>query len=474
MGKLHYNHAKRIPPGSGSKAAFRDPVIDLDASGRDLVDEGAIFDVLLALADSIKFEDPIQGKVVRLEELCLKGCKLNTASLQGLAVVVDYAAIDLRDLDLSDNAISVQTEDEVGIWEEFLTFFKKSCVLRRLDLSGNPLGHRAFEVLTRVYAKEQVLDLTISSEDEEGPPEEPEGSSKDVATIESRLRNSGLVPGAKAGTSAQQLTIYDTESNCRGVIYNLNPSITKAGLRALELAEAPLPQPEPEPEPPAEEPAREPSPPPPPPPPAVRKPIIKTLEVPGYVMGKKPAKKLKPAEPLPMFAERDVNQPMTPYVGMPPPGLGPVPMYQKSWLSHTPPEINVITPTPVSSVASGSTSDLSDPPASDSSDPPGSDSSGPPSPDFADPPHRPAAPKHTKSYRSELPCGFTKQVWCRILGYMMDADRVMSAKQQEKMLGWAMDRATLEREREYLGQTQAGQIWRVLDGAGCLAYEMET
>lgn len=359
------------------------------------------------------------------------------------------------------------------------------------------------------------------------------------------------VPGAKAGGPAKQLACYDNETNCGGIIYSTNAAISKAGLKALELAEAlrfedleeasedepeapPTPtkagkraqraseaeftpptvttgkrrrartsggpddttelalqrartrlqinaleteglhsnelwrtslkmlclsreiQPQPQYEPTPKGSSA--------PPPQARKPIIKTLEVPGYVGGKKPAKQLKPAQSLPLFAERDLNLPIVPYTGPPPPGLPSVPMYQKSWLSHAPPEINLITPTPVPS--SGSASDYSDPAASDCSDPPASDSS--------DPSRPPVAPKHTKSYRTDLPCGFTEEIWCRILGYATNPNEIMSVKQREKMFEWALDRKTLSWEMDHLVYTEAGQIWRVLDGAGCLAYEMET
>lgn len=199
--------------------------------------------------------------------------------------------------------------------------------------------------------------------------------------------------------------------------------------------------------------------PPSPPPPLAPKQVIKTLEVPGYVRGKKPAQNLVLAQPLPLFADRDINQyrePIAPYTGPPPPGLSSVPMYQKSWLSYAPPPaIHVITPTPVPSATSASGgSDVSDPP---------SDSSGPP-----------ATLNYTDDYRSDLPCGFTEEIWYRILGEAVDPTGIMSVNQQEIMLEWAMDRHTLERERDNLGHTQSAQIWRVLEGTGCLVYEMKT
>lgn len=102
--------------------------------------------------------------MVLLEELCLKDNGLTVASLSGLTSVMDLVRNDLKDLDLSDNAISVNDPDDVIPWEGFLQSLSKCCVLRRLDLSGNQLGTKAFEVLARVYAKEGPIDLVLPEE----------------------------------------------------------------------------------------------------------------------------------------------------------------------------------------------------------------------------------------------------------------------------------------------------------------------
>jgi hypothetical protein len=148
---------KRIPPSIGSKAALRDPVVELDVSGRGLTSEG-FFEIATALVKSIEYEGE-HGKVVRLEELCLRENKLDPRCLQALGKVIRLAAGDLRDLDMSDNLISVTTYEEVAAWEDFLTSFSECCVLRRIDFTGSPLGPRAFEVLARIYARESPFDL---------------------------------------------------------------------------------------------------------------------------------------------------------------------------------------------------------------------------------------------------------------------------------------------------------------------------
>lgn len=185
--RLIFLKTKRIPPNAGSKAALRDPVVDLDASGKNLADENAIFEVGTALVESLNYSGD-QGRVVRLEELCLKGCGLTIVSLQALTPVILLAANGLRDLDLSGNGITINTEDDIAIWEDFLTAFEDCCVLRRLDFSGNALGVRAFEVLTRVYAKENPVDLLLSAGDEEAGEQEPEDASKDMTGLRKGLR----------------------------------------------------------------------------------------------------------------------------------------------------------------------------------------------------------------------------------------------------------------------------------------------
>lgn len=45
------------------------------------------------------------------------------------------------------------------------------------------------------------------------------------------------VPPVKAGPSAQQLALYETETRCRGIIYLPNTTLGNAGLKALDLSE---------------------------------------------------------------------------------------------------------------------------------------------------------------------------------------------------------------------------------------------
>ena len=137
----------------------RDPVLEIDISGKELTDKG-FHEVASVLIKAVSYEGN-GGKNTRVEELCLRGNKLTVDSLRPLAFVILNCDQDLRDLDLSDNNITINTDEEARQWEDFLRSFEGCCVLRRLDLSGNPLGPRAFEIFTRVYASEGAVDFVL-------------------------------------------------------------------------------------------------------------------------------------------------------------------------------------------------------------------------------------------------------------------------------------------------------------------------
>ena len=79
----------------------------------------------------------------------------------------------------------------------------------------------------------------------------------------------------------------------------------------------------------------------------------------------------------------------------------------------------------------------------------------------------------TKPYLAELPCGFSQEIWCKIIGQAAGAQGILSQAQQKSVLSWAMDRNTLRREKEWLCEKEGNQIWHVLDGMKCLAYEID-
>ena len=169
-------------------------MIELDVSGKDLTDEGFL-EVASALVGAITY-DGDQGKVARLEELCLRSNRLTIASLQALAPVIQVSCSDLRDLDISDNQITISSDAEVAIWEDFLTSFRKCCVLRRIDLSGNALGDRAFEVMLRVYAKEEPLNFASPSDLVE-PHHEEQSSATEMVGVTRKTKKLSL--GSNSG-----------------------------------------------------------------------------------------------------------------------------------------------------------------------------------------------------------------------------------------------------------------------------------
>ncbi len=141
---------------------MRDPVVEIDLRSKQLTDAGFL-ELSEGLTQSLH-QNGVQGNIVLLEELCLKANRLTVASLEHLTPIVKSVANDLRDLDLSDNLISINDPDDVVPWEAFLISLSQCCVLRRLDLSGNELGTKGFEVLARVYAREDPIENDISEE----------------------------------------------------------------------------------------------------------------------------------------------------------------------------------------------------------------------------------------------------------------------------------------------------------------------
>ena len=173
-----------------------------------MTDEG-FAEVASALVQSLNY-DGDQGRVVRLEELCLTKNRLSVTSLRALSPILRLASSDLRDLDLSENNITIDTESEVEVWEDFLTSFKDCCLLRRIDFSGNTLGPRAFEVMTRVYAKESAVDLLLPAELEHLHSEQRR-TSTDVAGLGRRMRKTSIVSASDTRDSDE-----DNGSECDG------------------------------------------------------------------------------------------------------------------------------------------------------------------------------------------------------------------------------------------------------------------
>lgn len=172
-------------------------------SGKALGAQGFL-EIVPALLKSMQYESE-QGKVVRLEELCLSGSQLDSTCLLPLASIVSLAANDLKDLDLSGNAIRIATDNEVSAWKVFLESFSECCCLRRIDLNGNELSPRAYEVLTRVYAREKGLDPLLS------PGCDMKSTSPDTTSAEAPTRKMSL-------TSNTLSKEYQVEADSRAAV----------------------------------------------------------------------------------------------------------------------------------------------------------------------------------------------------------------------------------------------------------------
>lgn len=64
-----------------------------------------------------------------------------------------------------------------------------------------------------------------------------------------------------------------------------------------------------------------------------------------------------------------------------------------------------------------------------------------------------------------------EKVCVEILRFAVDPEGIMSNRQCLNIIAWAEDRLTLQKEREVAGKLLSLQMWRILDGVGCLPYE---
>lgn len=163
-------------------------MVELDITGKSLGNDG-FATVAVALVTSIDYTGEY-GKVVKLEELSLRDNKIDISSLPALGQVIRLAAEDIRDLDVSNNLICVNTHREAQVFEEFLRCFSECCVLRRLDFSGNQLGPKAFGILAKRYGQEEPMDPAgLESPNQNSEHDETnDGSVNDSTALRRRLK----------------------------------------------------------------------------------------------------------------------------------------------------------------------------------------------------------------------------------------------------------------------------------------------
>lgn len=102
---------------------------------------------------------------MKVTELRLRGNKLTVRALEKLTEVVRLSAADLRELDLSQNDIRVETAEDKSVWSAFLKAFQNCFLVRKLDLSGNVIGPVGVEVLARAYAQSELDFVEEDAED---------------------------------------------------------------------------------------------------------------------------------------------------------------------------------------------------------------------------------------------------------------------------------------------------------------------
>ena len=484
------------------------------------------------------------GRILILEEASFKGNELTMTSLGILATIIELSAQTLRDIDLANNQIEVCTFDDAQNWERFLVAVNSCCALRRLDLSGNSLGPKAYEILSKAYATGNytggrglhAIPYLILSDT----------GMDDISALHLSyiVHKHGFpeqllpgVPPPKPGPQTQLLEAYDGVRGCRGIVYRPNEELGATGTRVLELAEH----------------ARDSS--------------HKSM-TPSYE-----------DTPTTAVAMKDLSlsdagrQPTTPDTGRRRSSTGGASVcspatrsgeidrarsriqgdalrdgrltsndlwwaslrmlkyariillqaapIRTDWAGHASntPIKRIAVPEPrlganlqrVSSTPTASFSQEAFPrlPSSSSSSPsvtkrplassnpnaliasrnttPRRDSistskglitfhNGPLNRVRAEEVPLPPSPVAGQSDNDErntiaFPCGFPEEVWIRILAYTAGSDDVLSSRQQRAVVEWAMDKSTLNEEMGALGKSEPQQIWKVLHGMRCLAYD---
>ncbi|RAO68924.1 uncharacterized protein BHQ10_004936 [Talaromyces amestolkiae] len=162
---------KRIPSTPNFK--IRDPILEIDVSGKDLTDDG-FNEFILDLQIAVEYKSPHcpQG-INKLQELHLQGNRLTVNTLVELAKVINLSSRDLKELDISNNEIKIVTASDSQKWRYFLQSFGQCCVLKKIDFSGNALGPLGIELLARFYIRSE-LDFVEIVEDGEGDGDVPE------------------------------------------------------------------------------------------------------------------------------------------------------------------------------------------------------------------------------------------------------------------------------------------------------------
>lgn len=64
-----------------------------------------------------------------------------------------------------------------------------------------------------------------------------------------------------------------------------------------------------------------------------------------------------------------------------------------------------------------------------------------------------------------------EDAWINIIQHVSDPEGLLSTRQCVRIIAWAQDLQTLQKEMELTGKLRSLQLWRALESVGCLSYE---
>lgn len=136
--------------------------LELDLENKSQ-DDDCIKTFVPALQDALKDRRYLIAPL-RLEELSLRNNSITAVSLSHLTSIIGAARYDLRDVDISQNKIGIQTKEDADAFARFLRAFSGCERMRRLDLSGNDFsGPLAMETMLKVYSQQPAVKFALSS-----------------------------------------------------------------------------------------------------------------------------------------------------------------------------------------------------------------------------------------------------------------------------------------------------------------------
>ena len=193
-------------------------------------------------------------RVFILEEVSLKGNNFGPKGVAAFASVIRASSSEIRSLDLSDNIIEITNSQDALAWETFLRSFGQCTALHRLDLSGNKLGRKGFELLLKVYAFEDgLVEYGETNKAQLGglrsiPYICLSGTGPDdicAMYLSYIIESHGFIeqllpilPQPKPGSQTHHLEAYDEIEGCNGIMWKPNPALHDLGTKVLEAAEA--------------------------------------------------------------------------------------------------------------------------------------------------------------------------------------------------------------------------------------------